>query len=95
MEFSRTKRYSPFKISIILGQEQGWFDQNNAFEFATKVQAQLEQVEQGIGDKLGNIFMSIAQCVTGFIIAFITLFYRIISIFTSVKLINIFLTIIW
>ena len=59
-------------FSIILGQEQGWFDQNNAFEFATKVQAQLEQVEQGIGDKLGNIFMSIAQCITGFVIAFIT-----------------------
>ena len=59
-------------FSVILGQEQGWFDQNNAFEFATKVQAQLEQVEQGIGDKLGNIFMSAAQCVTGFVIAFIT-----------------------
>ena len=59
-------------FSIILGQEQGWFDQNNAFEFATKVQAQLEQVEMGIGDKLGNIFVSIAQCVTGFVIAFIT-----------------------
>ena len=59
-------------FSIILGQEQGWFDANNAFEFATKVQAQLEQVEQGIGDKLGNIFMSVAQCVTGFVIAFIT-----------------------
>ena len=36
-------------FSIILGQEQGWFDKNNAFEFATKVQAQLEQVEMGIG----------------------------------------------
>ena len=59
-------------FTVILGQEQGWFDQNNAFEFATKVQAQLEQVEQGIGDKLGNIFMSVAQCVTGFVIAFIT-----------------------
>ena len=59
-------------FSIILGQEQGWFDQNNAYEFATKVQAQLEQVEMGMGDKLGNIFVSIAQCITGFILAFIT-----------------------
>ena len=33
---------------IILSQEQGWFDANNPFEFATKVQAQLEQVEMGI-----------------------------------------------
>ena len=59
-------------FTVILGQEQGWFDQNNAFEFATKVQAQLEQVETGIGDKFGNIFVSIAQCITGFVIAFIT-----------------------
>jgi hypothetical protein len=29
-------------FSLILKQEQGWFDENNAFEFATKVQAQLE-----------------------------------------------------
>ena len=59
-------------FSIILGQEQGWFDKNNAYEFATKVQAQLEQVEMGIGDKLGNIFVSLAQCVTGFVLAFMT-----------------------
>ena len=32
-------------------QEQGWFDQNNAFEFATKVQVQLEQIELGVGEK--------------------------------------------
>ena len=38
---------------IILSQEQGWFDENNAFEFATKVQAQLEQIELGLGDRLG------------------------------------------
>ena len=29
-------------FTVILSQEQGWFDANNAFEFATKVQAQLE-----------------------------------------------------
>ena len=38
---------------IILNQEQGWFDSNNSFEFATKVQAQLEQIELGLGDRLG------------------------------------------
>ena len=42
-------------FTTILSQEQGWFDSNNAFEFATKVQAQLEQVEQGIGDKIGLV----------------------------------------
>ena len=59
-------------FSIILKQEQGWFDENNAYEFATKVQAQIEQVDLGVGDKLGTILQCIAQLITGLIIAFIT-----------------------
>ena len=58
-------------FTTILAQEQGWFDANNAFEFATKVQAQLEQVEQGIGDKIGLVITMVAQCIVGFIFAFI------------------------
>ena len=57
-------------FTTILAQEQGWFDSNNAFEFATKVQAQLEQVEQGIGDKVGMVLTMVAQCIIGFIFAF-------------------------
>ena len=34
----------------ILEQEQGWFDEHNAFEFATKVKVQLEQIEMGVGE---------------------------------------------
>ena len=59
-------------FTTILAQEQGWFDSNNAFQFSTKVQAQLEQIEQGIGDKVGNILTTFAQCIIGFIFAFIT-----------------------
>ena len=59
-------------FEVILSQEQGWFDAHNAFEFATKVQAQLEQVEQGMGDKLGLVIMMGSQCISGFVIAFIT-----------------------
>ena len=59
-------------FAIILKQEQGWFDQNNAFEFATKVQAQLEQIELGIGDKFGVVLLMIAQIVAGLVIAFST-----------------------
>ena len=58
-------------FTTILAQEQGWFDSNNAFEFATKVQAQLEQVEQGIGDKVGLVITMVSQCIVGFIFAFI------------------------
>ena len=59
-------------FSTILKQEQGWFDENNAFEFATKVQAQLEQIELGLGDKFGLILQMISQIVGGLVVAFIT-----------------------
>ena len=53
----------------ILKQEQGWFDANNAFEFATKVQAQLEQIELGLGEKFGLILQMTSQLVSGLVIA--------------------------
>ena len=59
-------------FSLLLKQEQGWFDKNNPFEFATKIQNQLFYIEQGIGEKFGNIICNLAQCISGFIIAFIT-----------------------
>ena len=58
-------------FTIILSQEQGWFDANNAFEFATKVQAQLEQIEYGIGEKLGLILQMSASCIISFVFAFV------------------------
>ena len=59
-------------FALILTQEQGWFDANNAFEFATKVQAQLEQIELGLGDKIGELIQSVSQLITGIIIALTT-----------------------
>lgn len=53
-------------------QEQGWFDANNAYEFATKVQAQLEQIEFGIGEKFGQILQMISQLISGIVIAMCT-----------------------
>ena len=58
-------------FTIILSQEQGWFDANNAFEFATKVQAQLEQIEFGIGEKLGLVIQMGSSCIISFIFAFV------------------------
>ena len=54
----------------ILMQEQGWFDKNNAFEFATKVQVQLEQIELGVGEKFGTLVECVSTFITGLIIAF-------------------------
>lgn len=33
---------------VIMKQEQGWFDQSNMFEFATKVQNQIKTIENGV-----------------------------------------------
>ena len=58
-------------FTVILSQEQGWFDANNAFEFATKVQAQLEQIEFGVGEKVGLVIQMVASCIISFVFAFI------------------------
>jgi ABC-type multidrug transport system fused ATPase/permease subunit len=46
--YSALKQMDTLKIKyfeLILNQEQSWFDEHNSFEFATKVQSQLDQVE--------------------------------------------------
>ena len=57
-------------FAVILRQEQGWFDANNAYEFSTKVQAQFEQITLGVGEKFGITLHAISQVIVGLIIAF-------------------------
>ena len=57
-------------FAVILRQEQGWFDANNAYEFSTKVQAQFEQITLGVGEKFGITLQAISQIIVGFFIAF-------------------------
>ena len=57
-------------FSRILMQEQSWFDENNVYEFSTKVQVQLEQIELGVGEKFGTLLESIATLIAGLIISF-------------------------
>ena len=57
-------------FAVILRQEQGWFDANNAYEFSTKVQAQFERIALGVGEKFGLLLQAISQIICGIIIAF-------------------------
>ena len=57
-------------FSVILSQEQAWFDSVNVYEFATKMQAQIEYIEVGIGSRLGNILMDFFIGCAAFIFAF-------------------------
>jgi ATP-binding cassette subfamily B (MDR/TAP) protein 1 len=57
-------------FAVILRQEQGWFDANNAYEFSTKVQAQFEQIALGVGEKFGLLLQAVSQIICGLIISF-------------------------
>ena len=59
-------------FTVLLAQEQGWFDSFNTYELATKVQAQLEQIEMGIGIKVGFVLSSVIQLIMGFVFGFIS-----------------------
>ena len=59
-------------FKLILRQEQGWFDENNVYEFGTKVQAQLDQIELGVGPRFGQLIFMISNLISGFIFGFIS-----------------------
>jgi ATP-binding cassette subfamily B (MDR/TAP) protein 1 len=65
-------RLKKLYFKAILRQEQGWFDSNNVYEFSTKVQSQIKQIEGGVGEKIGSIILAFSQLLTGLIIAFTT-----------------------
>ena len=48
-------------FKLILSQEQSFFDEHNSFEFANKIQSQLEQIELGLGDRFSQIILMLAE----------------------------------
>ena len=59
-------------FTVILRQEQSWFDSNNPLEISTNVNAQLEDIEQGIGERVGVLVTLLSQCIAGFIFGFLS-----------------------
>ena len=73
--YSGLRQMHNFKInyfSIILRQEQSWFEANNIFELGTKVQAQIEAVEPAFGDTLGTMILRTIEVISGYYIGFQT-----------------------
>ena len=73
--YSALRQMNSFKknyFELILSQEQSWFDENNAYEFSSKIQSQIEQIELGIGDRFGQIILMIAEILSGFLVGFMT-----------------------
>ena len=57
-------------FTTLLSQEQAWFDSSNVFEFATKIQTQIEYIERGMGESLMNIIIDSFIGIISFIFAF-------------------------
>ena len=73
--YSALRQMDTLKVKyfeLILNQEQSWFDEHNSFEFATKVQSQLDQVQLGLGDRFSQIILMIAEILSGFTVGFMT-----------------------
>ena len=47
------------------------FDTNNLFEFSSKVQTQIEQIELGLEEKVRQSLENISTLISGLIISFI------------------------
>src|SRR5690242_21627508 len=48
------------------------FDENIPYEFSTKVQGQITKIDNGLGEKVSTLCLSIAQIVSAYCIAFST-----------------------
>ena len=59
-------------FTLILSQEQGWFDSINIFEFSSRIQSQLEYMEIGFGEHITKnvelLFSAIARLIFGFLV---------------------------
>ncbi|KAM6202297.1 ATP-dependent translocase ABCB1 [Rhynchocyon petersi] len=54
----------------IMRQEIGWFDMHDVGELNTRLIDDVSKINEGIGDKIGIFFQSIAAFCTGFIVGF-------------------------
>ena len=71
---SSSRSFYKFKknyFTLLLSQEQGWYDSINVFELATKVQAQLEYIELGMGENLCVIFIILSLGLASLVYAFL------------------------
>lgn len=55
----------------IMKQNIGWFDTHEAGELSTRLADDVNKVQEGIGDKIGNFFQWFSTFLAGFIIGFI------------------------
>ena len=88
--YSALRQMNNLKIKyfdLILKQEQSWFDEHNSFEFSTKIQSQLEQIELGLGDRFSQIILMLGEIISGLVVGFMTSWKLTLIIFSSLPII--------
>ena len=58
-------------LRAILQQDISWFDENNATELPSRVTRECATITKALGEKMGQILLSLAMCVAGLSFAFV------------------------
>jgi len=58
-------------LSAVLRQEIGWFDTHDSGEMSTRLSDDVNKIQEGIGDKIGNFFQWFATFICGIIIGLV------------------------
>uniref|UniRef100_A0A7E4UZ02 ABC transmembrane type-1 domain-containing protein n=1 Tax=Panagrellus redivivus TaxID=6233 RepID=A0A7E4UZ02_PANRE len=66
-----TRRIRGAYLRSILRQDQTWFEKTHSGMLTTKLNDNIERINEGIGDKLGLLTRTMVQYVTGIIVALI------------------------
>jgi ATP-binding cassette, subfamily B (MDR/TAP), member 1 len=67
-----TKRLREDYFKVIMRQEQGFFDSMNPHQFCFKIQNQIHEIENGLGQKVGNSIFAITMFVSSFVVGYYT-----------------------
>lgn len=66
-----TRRIREAYLAAVLRQEIAYFDTVGAGEITTRIQSEIQLIQDGISDKLPMSFMFVATFVAGFVVAYI------------------------
>jgi ABC-type multidrug transport system fused ATPase/permease subunit len=58
-------------LKAILQQDISWFDENNATELPSRLTRECATITKALGEKMGQIILSMAMCVSGLAFAFV------------------------
>ena len=65
------RRIKSAYFKAVLEQESAWFDQVNYTELASRISAECNHIEVGIGQKYGQLLQALAMSLSGLLLAFI------------------------